>query len=88
LLDITSKLYKIQGSNIIKAITKGNNIVQQSDISWSYRILGKEALAQIKINIIIQDFNPRVRPYIIPSFIGSANRLSSLVSIIIGLAYI
>ncbi len=33
LLDIISKLYKIHGSNIIKAITKGNKTVQQKDIS-------------------------------------------------------
>lgn len=28
-----SKLYKIQGSNIIKAITNGKSIVQQNDIN-------------------------------------------------------
>jgi hypothetical protein len=46
----------------MKAITKGNNIVQEKDINWSKRILGKEALTQMKINIIIQDLIPIVRP--------------------------
>lgn len=61
-VQIMSKLYKMQGNSIIKAITKGNSIVQQNDISWSYRILGNEALAHININAITQDFNPKVRP--------------------------
>jgi len=30
---IISKLYNIQGTNITKAITIGNNIVQQKDIN-------------------------------------------------------
>jgi hypothetical protein len=30
---IISKLYKMQGTNITKAITIGNNIVQQKDIN-------------------------------------------------------
>lgn len=63
-------MYNIQGYNTIKAITKGNNIVQQNDINWSYRILGKEALIHINVKIIIQDFNPKTRPYIIPSIMG------------------
>lgn len=33
LVGMISKLYKIQGSNIIKAITNGNSIVQQNDIN-------------------------------------------------------
>ena len=33
LLGNISKLYNIQGTNIIKAITIGNNIVQQKDIN-------------------------------------------------------
>ena len=45
LLGIISKLYKIHGTNTIKAITIGNNIVQQNDINWSKRILGNDALA-------------------------------------------
>jgi hypothetical protein len=33
LLDIISKLYIIQGTNTIKAITTGSNIVQEKDIN-------------------------------------------------------
>ena len=33
LLGIISKLYCIQGTNIIKAIIKGNSTVQQNDIN-------------------------------------------------------
>ena len=33
LLGIISKLYNIQGTKIIKAITMGNRIVQQKDIN-------------------------------------------------------
>ena len=56
---------------MIKAITKGNNIVQQNDISWSKRILGKEALAHIKTKIIAQALSPRLKPSSIPSIKGS-----------------
>ena len=42
----------------IKATTTGNNTVQQKDINWSKRILGKLALAQIKTNIIALDLIP------------------------------
>jgi len=73
---IISKLYKIQGTNITKAITMGNNIVQQKDINWSKRILGNEALVHIKTNIIIHDLIPKVKPYSNPSTKGSENRLS------------
>ena len=59
---IISKLYNIQGTKITNAITIGNNTVQQKDINWSKRILGNEALAQININIIIQDFIPKAKP--------------------------
>ena len=55
---------------IIRAITTGNNMVQEKDINWSKRILGKEALTHININIIKQDFIPIVKPYIIPSING------------------
>lgn len=65
-----SKLYKIHGTNIIKANTIGNKTVQQKDINWSKRILGKEALAQIKVNIIRELFNPKLNPYINPSKAG------------------
>ena len=62
MLGIISKLYKIQGTNITKAITIGNSIVQQKSINWSKRILGKEALAHIKTKIITQVFIPKVIP--------------------------
>jgi len=39
-----SKLCKAQGSTIINEITRGNSIVQQNDINWSKRILGKKLL--------------------------------------------
>ena len=51
----------IQGIIIMNAIIIGNNTVQQYDISWSKRILGKEALTHMNINIIIQVFNPKLR---------------------------
>lgn len=57
-----SKLINIQGTNTINPITIGNKTIQQKDISWSKRILGKEALAQIKTNINIQDFIPKTKP--------------------------
>ena len=70
-----SKLYNIQGTKTTNAITIGNKIVQQKDINWSNRILGNEALDQIKIKIIIHDFIPKVKPYINPSIEGSDNML-------------
>jgi hypothetical protein len=57
-----SKLYNIQGTSITKAITIGNKTVQQKDINWSKRILGKEARTQMKTNIRAQDLNPKERP--------------------------
>ena len=64
---ILSKLYIIQGSNTINAITIGNNIVQHNDINWSNLIRGYEALTQININITMQDLKPKdillYRPY-------------------------
>ena len=60
----------------MKAITKGNNIVQQKDINWSKRIRGNEALAHMKTKIIIHDFTPNVKPYNNPSIKGSENILS------------
>jgi len=73
---IISQLYNRQGIKNIKAITIGNRIVQQKDINWSNRILGKDALVHIKINIIIQDLRPKVNPYNNPSIKGSENILS------------
>ena len=49
----------------------GNSTVQQKDINWSKRILGKEALAHINTKTIIQAFIPRVKLDIIPSKNGS-----------------
>lgn len=63
------KLYNKQGTKIIKANTIGNKTVQQNPINWSKRILGKDALAQIKIKIMIELFTPKVRPYNNPSII-------------------
>jgi len=51
----------IQGKITTNAMIIGNNIVQQYDISWSNRILGKDALTHININIITQAFNPKLR---------------------------
>ena len=70
LLGIISKLYRIQGTNITKAITMGNNTVQQKDINWSKRIRGKDALTQIKTKIRTQDLKPRTQPLINPSIKG------------------
>jgi len=41
----------MQGINTIYPIIIGNNTVQHTDINWSKRILGKEALTQIKTKI-------------------------------------
>lgn len=57
----------------MKAIMMGNKIVQENDINWSKRILGKEALTQMKTNIITQAFIPKVRPKIRPSINGLEN---------------
>ena len=70
MLGIIWKLNKIQGTNTINAITIGSNIVQQNVISWSYLILGNEALTHIKVKIIIQDFKPILKPDISPSIKG------------------
>ena len=51
----------------MNAIIIGNKTVQQYDINWSKRILGKEALAHINTNIIIQDFRPNIKLEIKPS---------------------
>ena len=57
---VIPNIYNKQGINIIKANKIGNNTVQQNDINWSNLILGKEALTQININIIIELFIPKV----------------------------
>ena len=82
MLGIISKLYMIHGTKTIKAITTGNNIVQENNINWSKRILGKEALTQMKTNIIIQAFTPSVIPYTKPSMMGleSNEKMSSIIN--------
>lgn len=67
MLGIVSRLYIIQGIKIIIAITIGNKIVQQYDINWSNRILGKEALAHINMKTIAQAFIPKIILDTIPS---------------------
>jgi hypothetical protein len=68
-----SKLNKIQGTNIIIANRIGSKTVQQNAINWSKRILGNDALAQIKTKIIIELFSPKVKPYNNPSKLGLVN---------------
>lgn len=66
-----SKLNKIQGTKIIKAIRRGNKIVQQYNINWSNLILGKQALTHIKVKIKIQVFSPMIKAKSILSIEGS-----------------
>ena len=54
-------IYNKEGINIINANKIGNKTVQQNDINWSKRILGKDALTHININTIIELFIPKVR---------------------------
>ena len=51
----------------MKETTMGNNFNQQKDISWSNRILGKDALIHMNVNIIEQAFVPNINPYKLPS---------------------
>lgn len=51
---------------MIKATTIGSSTVQQNDINWSNRILGKLALAQMNTKIIILDLIPSIIPEAIP----------------------
>jgi len=80
LLGIISKLYITQGTNTINEITIGNKIVQEKDINWSKRILGKEALTHMNIKIIIHVFTPMVKPDNIPSIKGKSN-VKSIINI-------
>jgi hypothetical protein len=61
-MGIISNPYIIHGTSTINATTIGNSIVHEKDISWSKRILGNEALTHMKVNIIIQDLIPIVKP--------------------------
>lgn len=51
-------IYNKQGIKNINANNKGNNTVQQKDISWSNRILGNDALTHININTITEVLIP------------------------------
>ena len=63
----------------MKDITTGKSIVQEKDISWSKRILGKEALTHMKIKTIIQDLIPIIRPDTSPSTKGiEKNSMTSI----------
>ena len=53
--------YNKEGTKNINPNNKGNKTVQQKDINWSKRILGKDALTQININTIIELFIPKLR---------------------------
>ena len=64
----------------MKAITTGSKIVQENDINWSKRILGKEALTHMKTKTMIHDLTPKVKPDIIPS-INGLEKISSLLVI-------
>lgn len=65
--------YVIQGIIIINAIIIGNKTVQQNDISWSKRILGKEALTHIKVKTKLEALNPNDILSIKPCIIKKSN---------------
>ena len=60
LVGIIPRPYITQGINTTYAIIIGNNTVQQTDINWSKRILGKEALTQMNTNIKKAVFNAKL----------------------------
>ena len=60
----------------MNATTIGNNTVQQNDINWSKRILGKLALAQINVKIIILDLIPSIKLETIISSINTTRTFS------------
>lgn len=62
-----SKLNKIHGTKKIKQRITGNKIIQQNSINWSNLILGKLALTHIKIKMSMEDLNPKLKPWNIPS---------------------
>ena len=55
-----SKAIKIEGTNTIKAITTGSNIVQQNTMIVSNRTRGKVALNHTNKKQKIQVFNPKI----------------------------
>ena len=59
-------IYNNEGINIINANNIGNNTVQQNDINWSKRILGKDALVQIKTKISIDVLNAKLKLDMVP----------------------
>lgn len=58
---IRSKAINKQGTSKMKAITTGNNAVQQKTIIWSKRTRGKVARNQTKTKQIAQVFNPNTQ---------------------------
>ena len=77
-----SNAHKRQGTRMIKAKSKGNNSVQQNDMSWSKRIRGREARTQINVNTRALDLIPKTKPEINPSKVGdNANCERSLLTI-------
>ena len=62
----------------MKAMIIGKSIVQENDINWSKRILGKEALTHINTKIIIHDLIPKVRPDNAPSNKGELSDKSEI----------
>lgn len=65
----------MQGTIMISPIIIGNKIVQQKDINWSNRILGKEALIHIKRKIIKQVLNPKLKLFIKPRTIAYSDEI-------------
>ena len=55
-------MYNKHGIKTIKPNNIGNNTVQQKDINWSNLILGNDALAHMNVKIIIELFNPKLKP--------------------------
>lgn len=62
-----SKLHKTHGTKAIKANNKGKMSVQQTDISLSKRIRGKEARIHTNVNTKMEDLIPKIKPEINPS---------------------
>lgn len=56
-----SKAISKHGTSRMKAITTGNNAVQQKTIIWSKRTRGKVARNQTKTKQIAQVFNPNTQ---------------------------
>ena len=63
----------------MKATTIGNRTVQQNDINWSKRILGKLALAHINTKTIREDLIPKIIPDRIPEDKLPINKLGTTI---------